>query len=43
MAQKEKGKWGGEEASGPKERDRKREDRLRGLNWNCHVRVSEAN
>lgn len=26
----------------PKERDRKREDRLPGLNWNCHVRASEA-
>lgn len=23
--------------------DRKREDRLPGLNWNCHVRASEAN
>lgn len=36
------GERDGEEAAEP-ERDRKREDRLPGLNWNCHVRASEAN
>lgn len=38
--QKRRGGGCGEEAA---ERDRKREDRLPGLNWNCHVRASEAN
>lgn len=44
MARKrEKRKGRQEEKVGPKERDRKRQDRLPGLNWNCHVRASEAN